>query len=81
MQGDNNYGDPIFYLKFFQGRIYSCQLHQVWKKTVWHILFKKITFLKSSFGDEIIKVVSMYSMYVRKLTEISVENFCVDIGT
>ena len=31
MQGDNNYGDPIFYLKFFQGRIYSCQLHQVWK--------------------------------------------------
>ena len=43
-------------------------------------LFKKITFLKSSFGDEIIKVVSMYSMYVKKLTEISVENFCMDIG-
>ena len=32
MQGDKYYGDPIFYLKFFQGRIYSCQLHQVWKK-------------------------------------------------
>lgn len=81
MQGDNNYGDPIFYLKFFQGRIYSCQLHQVWKKTVWHILFKKITFLKSCFGEETIKDLSMYSMYVRKLTEISVENFCVDIET
>ena len=31
MQGDNNYGDSIFLLKFFQGRIYSGQLHQVWK--------------------------------------------------
>ena len=80
MEGDNNYGDPIFSLKFFQGRIFSCQLHQVWKK-LYGTSFQKITFLKSCFGEETIKDLSMYSMYVRKLMEISVENFCVDIGT
>lgn len=44
-------------------------------------LFKKITFLKSFFGEETIKDVDVYSMYVRKLIQISVENFCVDIAT
>ena len=50
---------PSFTWSFFKVVYIAVNCTKFGKNCVVH-LFKKITFLKSSFGDEIIKVVSMY---------------------